>query len=178
MKYTAAATQRQLLLKLAVLIERDLDIFAILESSDVGALLATASGQLGPMASEWIRYSAGCASVPFPRIKDIILKCNNECLFSVVCQKTRGLTKENLFVHLIGELVSFSGKIVLDWHVCCDPSIRFAVSFEFRAIDMQMQRYCAASSEGDIHLIMIGRPWTKCGICWLRFPNVVMPDLV
>lgn len=71
MKYTAAATQRQLLLKLAVRIERDLDIFAILESSDVGALLATASSQLGPMASEWIRYSADCASVPSLELKTL-----------------------------------------------------------------------------------------------------------
>lgn len=60
-KHVAGGTRRQLLLKLADLIERDLDIFAILESNDVGALLTTTSGALGPMACEWIRYFAGWA---------------------------------------------------------------------------------------------------------------------
>lgn len=38
-KQTAAAKRRQLLVKLADLIERDLEIFGILEGNDVGALL-------------------------------------------------------------------------------------------------------------------------------------------
>ncbi|EMD68566.1 hypothetical protein GGP41_003221 [Bipolaris sorokiniana] len=60
-KQTAAAKRRQLLLKLADLIERDLEIFSILEGNDVGALLTTTSGQLGPMACEWVRHFAGWA---------------------------------------------------------------------------------------------------------------------
>lgn len=60
-KQTTAGKRRQLLFSLADLIERDLEIFAILESNDVGALLTTTSTQLGPMACEWIRYFAGWA---------------------------------------------------------------------------------------------------------------------
>lgn len=60
-KQTTAAKRRQLLLKLADLIERDLEIFAILEGNDVGALFPTITDQLGPMACEWIRYFAGWA---------------------------------------------------------------------------------------------------------------------
>lgn len=60
-KHTVATKRRQLLLKLADLIERDLETFGILESNDVGALLSTTTDQLGPMACEWIRYFAGWA---------------------------------------------------------------------------------------------------------------------
>jgi aldehyde dehydrogenase (NAD+) len=60
-RQTTGARRRQLLLKLADLIERDMEIFAILEGSDVGALVSTTTGGLGPMACEWIRYFAGWA---------------------------------------------------------------------------------------------------------------------
>jgi len=54
-----AAKRRQLMLRLADLIERDLGIFAILEGSNVGALRSTTTNMLGPLAVEWLRYFAG-----------------------------------------------------------------------------------------------------------------------
>ncbi|KAI7383711.1 hypothetical protein KC336_g18322, partial [Hortaea werneckii] len=60
-RHVAAAGRRQLLLKLADLIERDLDDFAAIESNDVGQLYGTTKEMLGPMSVEWIRYFAGFA---------------------------------------------------------------------------------------------------------------------
>lgn len=60
-RHVAAAGRRQLMLKLADLIERDLDDFAAIESIDVGQLYGTTKGMLGPMSVEWIRYFAGFA---------------------------------------------------------------------------------------------------------------------
>jgi aldehyde dehydrogenase (NAD+) len=60
-RHTSAAERRRLLLKLADLVERDLETFAILEANDVGALMTTTKTILGPMAVEWLRYFAGWA---------------------------------------------------------------------------------------------------------------------
>ncbi|KAH3909271.1 hypothetical protein HBH56_162370 [Parastagonospora nodorum] len=60
-KFSTGATRRQLLNKLADLIERDLQLFATLEAIDIGQLVSTNIGALGPMAVEWLRYFAGWA---------------------------------------------------------------------------------------------------------------------
>jgi aldehyde dehydrogenase (NAD+) len=60
-KFSTGATRRQLLNKLADLIERDLQLFATLEAIDIGQLFSTNIGALGPMAVEWLRYFAGWA---------------------------------------------------------------------------------------------------------------------
>ncbi|SMQ53789.1 unnamed protein product [Zymoseptoria tritici ST99CH_1A5] len=60
-RHVSAATRRQLLNKLADLIERDGDSFAVIEGNDVGALTSTTTGLLVPMSVEWLRYYAGWA---------------------------------------------------------------------------------------------------------------------
>ena len=57
----SAARRRQLLSKLADLLERDLDIFAAIEANDVGSLYGMTKDALGPTAVEWLRYFAGTA---------------------------------------------------------------------------------------------------------------------
>lgn len=60
-KNVSAAKRRQLLSTLADLIERDLEIFAVIEGNDVGSLLGMTKDALGPTAIEWLRYFAGWA---------------------------------------------------------------------------------------------------------------------